>query len=97
MTNPIHAALMELRRQILADADMVERALAKTDQDMGSGLVWLGPDARSWRDDLGQRRMQVRRASNRLVTAIEEALAGQPAQVSESTADAYRRQRTGRL
>ncbi|GAA0403259.1 hypothetical protein Acor_33530 [Acrocarpospora corrugata] len=95
--NPMHAALLELRRQLLAELHVVEQALAKADADMGGGLVWLGPEARQWRDDLGRRRTQARRESDRLVTAIDEALAGQPARVPETTADTYRRQLTGRL
>ncbi|GAA0975863.1 hypothetical protein GCM10009555_034510 [Acrocarpospora macrocephala] len=97
VANPMHAALLELRRRVLAEMDVAERALARADQDMGGGLAWLGPEARLWRDDLGRRRTQARRASDRLATAIDEALAGQPVRVAESRADGYRRQMTGRL
>ncbi|HEX8007601.1 MAG TPA: hypothetical protein VF482_14375 [Trebonia sp.] len=95
--NPIHAALLDLQRRIRAELHAVEQALAKADKDMGGGLVWLGPEARRWRDDLGLRRTQIQRASDRLETAIDAALAGQPAKVPEAMADAYRRQRSGRL
>ncbi|MEO3860523.1 hypothetical protein [Acrocarpospora sp. B8E8] len=97
IANPMHAALLDLQRRIRGELHVVEQALAKSDRDMGGGLVWLGPEARRWRDDLGLRRTQIRRASDRLETAIGDALAGQPAQVPETTADAYRRQRSGRL
>ncbi|GIH29409.1 hypothetical protein Aph01nite_77190 [Acrocarpospora phusangensis] len=95
--NPMHTALLDLRRRLRAELHVVEQALAKADQDMGGGLVWLGPEARRWRDDLGQRRTQIRRAADRLSIAIEDALAGQPSTVAESMADMYRRQMSGRL
>ncbi|GAA1007365.1 hypothetical protein Aple_018090 [Acrocarpospora pleiomorpha] len=95
--NPMHTALLDLQRRIRTELHVIEQTLAKADKHMGGGMVWLGPEARRWRDDLGLRRTQLRRASDRVERAIDDALAGQPVRVPEATADAYRRQRSGRL
>ncbi|WP_283133566.1 hypothetical protein [Rhizohabitans arisaemae] len=95
--NPLHVNLIRLRARLVEEAETLRGALGKAESDMGGGQVWVGPSADRWKDELGGRRAQLKRAVERLLGDVDEALARHPAMVPAHQAELIRRRLSGRM
>lgn len=95
--NPRHVELKALLAEVAERAREARDAYRPAAEAMGSGKVWTGPTARRWRDELEDRHRRLASATRQVTAAIEAELRRHPELVTESEADAIRRQRSGRL
>jgi hypothetical protein len=90
VANPMHAALTQLYTQLKSDAHEMSTALQKADQQMSSGDTWVGPAATSWGSELDGRSRDCASQVNAMLADVGQALALQPAQVTEQDAERIR-------
>ncbi|MEU8379436.1 hypothetical protein [Streptosporangium sp. NPDC048865] len=87
-------------RQLLVEATdrahEVRQAYQRASSAMRSGKVWTGPTAATWTAELEDRHQRLGRLAQRVVDAVEEELRRHPPLVTESQADAARREMAGR-
>ena len=95
--NPRHVRVKALLAEAEERAHEVRQAYRQALSAMRSRKVWTGPTARKWTDELGDTDLRLGRLAQRLVEGIEDELRRHPALVTESEADAMRRQMAGRL
>lgn len=90
VANPLHDALSQLYAQLKKDAHAMSTALQKADQQMASQQVWVGPAAASWGSELDGRSRDCASQVNAMLADVEQALALQPAQVTEADSERIR-------
>ncbi|GII91830.1 hypothetical protein [Sinosporangium siamense] len=93
--NPRHAKLKLLLMEADNWARDVRQAYQPASSAMRSGKVWTGPTATRWGDELEDRHHRLRRLAQHLSNAIEDELRRHPAMVTESQAEAIRRELGG--
>ncbi|GAA3014844.1 MULTISPECIES: hypothetical protein [Streptosporangium] len=90
----------ERLRQLLVEAEdrahEVRQAYQRASSAMRSGKVWTGPTAATWTTELEDRHHRLGRLAQNVVDAVEEELRRQPPLVTESEANAMRREMAGR-
>ena len=90
----------ERLRQLLLEAETraheVRQAYQHALAAMRSGKVWTGPTAVTWTTELGERHQRLGQLARRVVEAIEEELRRHPPLVTETEANAMRREMAGR-
>lgn len=94
--NPRHAELQRLLAEAEGRAHEVRQAYQRASSAMRSGKVWTGPTADKWTSELEDRHQRLGRLAQRVVDAIEEELRRTPPLVTESQANAARREMAGR-
>ncbi|MGV9327170.1 hypothetical protein [Streptosporangium sandarakinum] len=94
--NPRRAELRRLLAEAADRGEEVRRAYRPASGAMRSGQVWTGPTATAWTAELEARHRRLGQLAQRVVDAIEEELRRQPAMVTESQANAMRREAAGR-
>jgi hypothetical protein len=94
--NPRHAELKRLLAEAEDRAYGVRQAYQRASSAMRSGKVWTGPTAATWTAELEERHRRLGQLAQRVVDAIEEELHRHPALVTESQANATRREMAGR-
>lgn len=90
VANPMYEALSQLYSQLKGDAHEMSTALQKADQQMSAGNTWLGPAAASWGSELHGRSRDCASQVNAMLADVGQALALQPAQVTEKDAEGIR-------
>ncbi|MER7129164.1 hypothetical protein [Streptosporangium saharense] len=95
--NPRHEQLRQLLREAEHGSQEVRQAYQRAVGAMQSGKVWTGPTATTWSAELEARHRRLGQLARRVVEAIEEELRRQPPLVTESEADAMRREMAGRV
>jgi uncharacterized protein YukE len=92
VANPMYQALNQLYQSLQRDADTMKNALQKADQQMAGGDTWVGPAARSWGSELDGRSRDCASQVNAMLADVGQALALQPAQVTEKEVAGIRMQ-----
>ncbi|GAA2858619.1 hypothetical protein GCM10010517_17070 [Streptosporangium fragile] len=91
----------ERLRQLLVEAEdrshEIRQAYQRAFAAMRAGKVWTGPTAAAWTTELEERHHRLGRLARRVVDAIEEELRRHPPLVTETEANAMRREMAGRL
>ncbi|WP_433239979.1 hypothetical protein ACQPYK_33655 [Streptosporangium sp. CA-135522] len=96
VSNPRHAELQRLLAEAESRAQEVRQAYQRAVGAMRSGKVWTGPTADKWTAELEDRHQRLGRLAQRVVDAIEEELRRLPPLVTETEANAMRREMAGR-
>ncbi|MFD8561195.1 hypothetical protein ACWDOR_26080 [Streptosporangium canum] len=94
--NPRHTELRRLLAEAEGRAHEIRQAYQRASSAMRSGKVWTGPTADKWTTELEDRHQRLGRLAQRVVDAIEEELRRTPPLVTESQANAARREMAGR-
>lgn len=94
--NPRRERLRHLLLEAENRAQEVRQAYRGAVGAMRSGKVWTGPTAATWADELEERHHRLGRLARRVVDAIEEELRRHPPLVTETEANAMRRETAGR-
>ncbi|MGV9772649.1 hypothetical protein [Streptosporangium sp. NPDC003464] len=94
--NPRHAELKRLLVEAGDRAYEVRQAYQRASSAMRSGKVWTGPTADKWTTELEDRHQRLGRLAQRVVDVIEEELRRHPPLVTETEANAMRRELAGR-
>lgn len=95
--NPRHERLKQLLREAEYGSQEVRQAYQQAVGAMQSGQVWTGPTADRWSAELEERHHRLGRLARRVVESIEEELHRHPPLVTESEANAMRREMAGRV
>ncbi|MEU4832808.1 hypothetical protein [Streptosporangium sp. NPDC023615] len=94
--NPRHERLRQLLAEAVDRAHEVRQAYQGAFSAMRSGQVWTGPTATTWTTDLEDRHHRLGWLAQSVVDAVEEELRRQPPLVTETEANAVRREMAGR-
>ncbi|MBB2913260.1 hypothetical protein FHS43_004558 [Streptosporangium becharense] len=95
--NPWHERLRHLLVEAENRSHEVRQAYQRAFGAMRAGQVWTGPTAVAWAAELEERHHRLARLAQRVVDAIEEELHRHPPLVTETEANAARREMAGRM
>ncbi|WP_248502851.1 hypothetical protein [Streptomyces sp. D2-8] len=89
MDNPRKADLEKLRRDLAKEIEQLKKALKGPTEDIGGDKVWVGENARAWRQELQGRHKKVGEQVEKLLPLIDAAIRNKPDKVSTSEARLY--------
>lgn len=95
--SPRYEQLRQLLREAEHGSQEVRQAYQRAVGAMQSGKVWTGQTATKWSTELEVRHRRLGQLAQRVMEAIEEELRRHPPLVTESEANAMRRDMAGRV
>jgi hypothetical protein len=88
--NPYRTGLQALKTSLKAETEELKKQLEKTSKDMAGKKVWVGSTAETWQQDLDGRRARIKVLADKLIPAVDAAIAGSPEKVTPGEANALR-------
>lgn len=97
--SPVWQELDNLYQEVSRDIATVADALKAADTQMagGKGDTWVGPNARTWGNDLHGANADLSKQAHEFLADVKSRRAAHPKEVTEAEADSERRFLAGRM